>query len=339
MSKISNNGNPFTKINYVPTSKELLDQAFRKASRTEVKIPRKVPRIIRTKRKESKKLRVIEGFLDSRLKRIVKQIPSIDDVHPFYSELADILVGRDQLKNALGSIYGTRRVVKKLIQNYIYKIKSAKELVEVIKLSRAAYGRISSIINRIKDNLNVIQEARPKLRKLPSVDPKKLTIVIAGYPNVGKSSFVAHASTAKPEIAEYPFTTRAVNIGHIKRDLSIYQIVDTPGLLDRPLDKRNPIELQAITALKYLAQVILYIVDPSETCGYPLKEQLSLYEDLKELFGKIYLIVNKIDLVDKSRHDELREIINDECFETNALTGNGVNETIDRIIDTHLVNT
>jgi nucleolar GTP-binding protein len=148
---------------------------------------------------------------------------------------------------------------------------------------------------------------------------------------------VAHASTAKPEIAEYPFTTRAVKIGHIKRGLSIYQIVDTPGLLDRPLDKRNPIELQAITALKYLAQVILYIVDPSETCGYPLKEQLSLYEDLKELFGDIYLVVNKIDLIDKSKSDELLEIINDECFETDALTGNGVNETIDRIIDANLL--
>ncbi|MFX1465285.1 MAG: NOG1 family protein [Promethearchaeota archaeon] len=333
MSKISINGNPFIKINYVPTSKELLDQAFRKASRTEVKIPRKVPRIIRTKRKESKKLRVIEGFLDSRLKRIVKQIPSIDDVHPFYSELADILVGRDQLKNALGSIYGTRRVVKKLIQNYIFKIKRARELADVIKLSRAAYGRISSIINRIKNNLNVIREARPKLRKLPSVDPKKLTIVIAGYPNVGKSSFVAHVSTAEPEIAEYPFTTRTIAIGHIQRGLSIYQIVDTPGLLDRPLDKRNPIELQAITALKYLAQVILFILDPSETCGYPLKEQISLYEDLKELFGEIYLVVNKIDLVDKSRSDELRGMINNEYFETNALTGNGVIETIDLIID------
>lgn len=314
-----------------------MDQAFRKASRTEVKIPRKVPRIIRTKRKESKKLRVIEGFLDSRLKRIVKQIPSIDDIHPFYSELADILVGRDQLKNALGSIYGTRRVVKKLIQNYIYRIKRAKELADVIKSSRAAYGRISSTINRIKDNLNFIQEARPKLRKLPSVDPEKLTIVIAGYPNVGKSSFVAHVSTAEPEIAEYPFTTKRVSIGHIQRDLTIYQIVDTPGLLDRPLDKRNPIELQAITALKYLAHVILCIVDPSETCGYPLKEQLSLYKDLKELFGEIYLVLNKIDLVDKSRSDELREMINDEYFETNALTGNGVNEAIDRIIDKNLL--
>jgi nucleolar GTP-binding protein len=333
VSKISKDENPFTKINYVPTSKELLDQAFRKASRSEVKIPRKVPRIIRTKRKEIKKLRIIEGFFDSRLKRIVKQIPSIDDVHPFYSELADILVGRAQLKNALGSIYGTRRVVKKVIQSYIYKIKRAKELAEVIKSSRAAYGRISSIINRIKDNLNLIREARPKLRKLPSVDPEKLTIVIAGYPNVGKSSFVAHVSTANPEIAEYPFTTRAVTIGHIQRGPLIYQIVDTPGLLDRPLEKRNPIELQAITALKHVAHVILFIVDPSETCGYPLKEQLSLYEELKELFREIYLVLNKIDLVDETRLDELREKINEEYFETNALTGNGVNETIDRIID------
>lgn len=323
----------------MPKAEELIDIAFRKASRVEVKIPRKVPCIIRTKRKEVKKLRVIEQFLDSRLTRIVKQIPSIDHVHPFYSELTDILIGRDRFKEALGSIYGTRKVVKRLIKNHIYKIKRANELTEVIRLSRAAYGRINSAIQRIEDNFNLIREARQKLRKLPSVDPKKLTIVIAGYPNVGKSSFVAHASTAKPEIAEYPFTTRAVKIGHIQRGLSIFQIVDTPGLLDRPLSDRNPIELQAITALKNLAHVVLYIVDPSETCGYPLKEQLSLYADLKEIFREIpfFFVINKMDLVEKGKRDELRDIIEDECFETNALQGNGVNEAIERIINAKLL--
>ncbi len=335
MSKISDSVNPFAHINYVPKSEELIDQAFRKASRVEVKIPKKVRRIIRIKRKEIKKLRVIEQFLDSRLTRIVKQIPSIDRVHPFYSELADILIGRDRFKKALGSIYGTRQVVKRLISNYILKIKRTNEVEEVIRSSRAAYGRLNSIIHRIEDNLNLMREARQKLRKLPSVDPKKLTIVIAGYPNVGKSSFVAHASTAKPEIAEYPFTTQDVKIGHNQTDLSIFQIVDTPGLLDRPLNERNPIELQAITALQYLAHVILYIVDPSETCGYPLKEQLSLYADLKELFREtpFIFIINKMDLVEKSKRDELRDTIKDECFETNALKGDGVNEAIERIIN------
>ena len=335
MSKISESVNPFAQINYVPKSEELIDQAFRKASRVEVKIPKKVRRIIRIKRKEIKKLRVIEQFLDSRLTRIVKQIPSIDSVHPFYSELADILIGRDRFKKALGSIYGTRRVVKRLISNYILKIKRTNEVEEVIRSSRAAYGRLNSIIHRIEDNLNLMREARQKLRKLPSVDPKKLTIVIAGYPNVGKSSFVAHASTAKPEIAEYPFTTQDVKIGHNQRGLSIFQIVDTPGLLDRPLNERNPIELQAITALQYLAHVILYIVDPSETCGYPLKEQLSLYADLKELFREtpFIFIINKMDLVEKSKRDELRDTIKDECFETNSLKGDGVNEAIERIIN------
>ncbi|MFX1518689.1 MAG: NOG1 family protein [Promethearchaeota archaeon] len=339
MSKIFESINPFAQINYVPESQELIDQAFRKASHVKVNIPKKVPKIIKTKRKEVKKLRVIEQFLDSRLTSIVKQIPSIDYIHPFYSELADILVGRNRFKKALGSIYGTRKVVKRLIRNHIYKIKSAKEISEVINLSRAAYGRLNSTIHRIKDSLNLIREARQKLRKLPSVDPKKLTIVIAGYPNVGKSSFVAHASTANPEIAEYPFTTQKVKIGHIQRGLTTFQIVDTPGLLDRPLSERNPIELQAITALNYLAHVILYMVDPSETCGYPLKEQLSLYGALKEIFGELpfFCVINKMDLVEKSKLDALRDTFEDECFATNALKGNGVNEAIERIINASLL--
>lgn len=56
------------------------------------------------------------------------------------------------------------------------------------------------------------------------------------------------------------------------------QIIDTPGILDHPLEERNVIEMQAVTALAHLRAAILYFVDPSEQCGHSIEEQvLSIY--------------------------------------------------------------
>ena len=51
------------------------------------------------------------------------------------------------------------------------------------------------------------------------------------------------------------------------------QFVDTPGILDRPAEERNPIERQALSAMMNVASVILFILDPSEHCGYPMEVQ------------------------------------------------------------------
>jgi nucleolar GTP-binding protein len=48
-------------------------------------------------------------------------------------------------------------------------------------------------------------------------------------------------------------------------------VVDTPGILDHPLEERNTIEMQAITALAHLRAAVLYFIDPSEQCGHNLR--------------------------------------------------------------------
>ena len=54
-----------------------------------------------------------------------------------------------------------------------------------------------------------------------------------------------------------------------------HQVVDTPGILDHPLEERNTIEMQAVTALAHLQCCVLYFIDISEQCGYTIKEQVS----------------------------------------------------------------
>ena len=63
------------------------------------------------------------------------------------------------------------------------------------------------------------------------------------------------------------------------------KVIDTPGILDHELDKRNAIEMQSITALAHLPCCVLFFVDISEHCGYPIAQQLALFRQIKPLFA------------------------------------------------------
>jgi len=186
-------------------------------------------------------------------------------------------------------------------------------------------------VKKLNERLIFLEEARAKLRKLPSIDPDMPTIVVAGPPNVGKSTLVRVVSTAKPEIATYPFTTKTLILGHFKADSKTYQILDTPGLLDRPLSERNQIELQAIMALRHVANVIVFMVDPSETCGYSLDMQLSIYEDIKKSFNvPIIPTINKVDISPPEMIEKAKRVVGDDAIEMAAIKGKGVNDLIEK---------
>lgn len=75
-------------------------------------------------------------------------------------------------------------------------------------------------------------------------------------------------------------------------------MIDTPGILDHPLEERNTIEMQAITALAHLNAAILFFCDISEECGYTIEAQLSLFKSVTPLFSSkpIVIVLSKSDL-------------------------------------------
>ena len=146
-------------------------------------------------------------------------------------------------------------------------------------------------------SLAYLEQVRQHLARLPSIDPATRTILICGYPNVGKSSFMNKVTRADVEVQPYAFTTKSLFVGHTDYNYLRWQVIDTPGILDRPLEERNTIEMQSITALAHLRAVVLYIVDISETCGYSIRQQAELFDSIKPLFSNKPLVVafNKTD--------------------------------------------
>ena len=100
-------------------------------------------------------------------------------------------------------------------------------------------------------------------------------------------------------------------------------MIDTPGLLDRPLSERNEMERQSVAVLRHLNGVVLFIIDPTGHSGYLLEDQLKLVEDIKGWIELPVLVVaNKADLANYS-----------ETPIMSTLTGAGVDEILGILLD------
>lgn len=85
-------------------------------------------------------------------------------------------------------------------------------------------------------------------------------------------------------------------------------MVDTPGILDQPLEDRNTIEMQAITALAHLRAAVLYVMDLSEQCGHGLRAQLQLFQSIRPLF------VNKVSAEQRRGWGRSGRAVDSPCF-------------------------
>jgi len=322
----------FENIGSIITAKELVDLAFSTASKVEV--PKIRLRIVWVKRKERQRIKIVEATITRKLSKIIKKMPRIERIHPFYTDLVDILVGVKNLKRSLAALNWATKKTHSISSAYLRRIGRAETIGEASKIRREAYGRIASVLKQVSRNLTFLEGARKKLAKLPSIDTSLTTIVVAGYANVGKSTLVRQLSTAKPEIATYPFTTKGVVLGHRDTPMGRCQIIDTPGLLDRPLSERNKIELQAITAIRHLADVIVFLFDSSETCGYPLGTQLNLFREITGQFhnAPVIHILNKVDLATNRQTELARDALSRDVIEVSALTNQGVEEAFQKAL-------
>ena len=301
----------FEKIPTVPTADEILDRSLRRAAK-------------RMKEKKNKDraneefVRSVKSAVHDRLVAIIQKFPVFDELSPFYREMVEALFGIDRVKKALGAVAWAAWNTHLVGSGEARAVRHAEETRVVRK---RAVARISSIVHQIEDDLIFLNEVRNRLRELPEIGDE-FTIVVAGYPNVGKSSFIRQVSGAEPEIAPYPFTTKGIIVGHRAVGRRRVQFVDTPGLLDRPPEERNRIERQALGALLHVADVVLFILDPSETCGYPFRQQLNLLAELHALVkAPIVVVQNKADLATVPGYPAM-----------STATGSGVGEVLEGLL-------
>ncbi|KAF8764562.1 Nucleolar GTP-binding protein 1 like protein [Argiope bruennichi] len=335
----------FKNIVVVPTAKEFTDIVLSKTQRKTPTVVHKQYKITRIRQFYMRKVKYTQQNFHDKLTQILTDFPKLEDIHPFFADISNVLYDRDHYKIALGQLNTARHLIDNVAKEYCRLLKYGDSLYRCKLLKKAALGRMATIMKRQNESLKYLEEVRQHMSRLPSIDPNTRTLLICGFPNVGKSSFINKITRAEVEVQSWAFTTKSLYVGHTDYKYLKWQVIDTPGILDHPIEDRNTIEMLAITALAHLRACVIFVIDPSEQCNYSVEEQIGLFNSIKPLFlnKPTVIAANKIDVLKLDElPEEKRQKINSlveegyPIFEMSTLTGEGVielrNEACDRLL-------
>lgn len=321
----------------VPTSNDLLDIVLNRTQRKTPTVIRPGYAMTRIRAFYMRKVKFTsEGFIE-KFDDILAGFPKIDEVHPFHRDLMDTLYEKNHFKVSLAAVSRAKTLIEQVSRDYVRLLKFGQSLFQCKQLKRAALGRMATIAKKLKDPLVYLEQVRQHLGRLPSIDPNTRTIVICGYPNVGKSSFLREITKADVEVQPYAFTTKSLYVGHFDYKYLRFQAIDTPGILDRPVEEMNNIEMQSIYAIAHLRSTVMYFMDLSEQCGFSIEDQVKLFKSIKPLFANksVMIVFNKSDIIkpehlDKERQELLLSITNQSGVDTMEISC----QDVDNIMDT-----
>jgi len=308
----------FDRIPRAETPHHYLEVALTRGRTAASRVKRISDRVILTKTKERDRMRAVQESLVRSLMKVHDGYPSFDAMSEFTVRLFSLDMEPGRAKQALGGVHTATEKIKTVTREQMASLARANDIPALKKVRDAFLGRIQSILKQTEKHLLVMNEARAIFRGLPEVDDALFTVAIAGFPNVGKSTLLRKLTKAKPAVEAYAFTTKGLNLGYFTYKYNRIQCIDTPGALDRV--RMNTIEKKADITLRYLANCIVYVFDPTE--NYPLAKQQALYEKLVALDVPMLVYVSKTDLVTTTLEgytdpEELKKAIIDEFLAWN----------------------
>ncbi|MGA7983541.1 MAG: Obg family GTPase CgtA [Chromatiaceae bacterium] len=167
---------------------------------------------------------------------------------------------------------------------------------------------------------------------------------LLGLPNVGKSSLIRRVSSARPKVADYPFTTLYPHLGVVYQGQGrSFVIADIPGVLEGAAQGAG----LGTRFLKHLerTRLLLHLVDiaPLDEAAEPVDQVRTVEGELAEFSTELaakerWLVLNKIDLLADSDYQQRRARLLDQLgwegpvFGVSALTGEGTGKLAEALM-------
>jgi len=263
---------------------------------------------------------------------IQRTLVEIEKSGEFFKELFKAYMGtsvEEFLSLTKRRVKQARAIYQSVVREFNELSESDPRSAEVFKVGA---GRLLSLYKRINRKLLLFNDYIREISKMPDIRGEYV-IVIAGLPQVGKSTLLSKLTSAKPVIGTYPFTTKKLIAGHINVEpFGKIVLVDSPGILDTPIEEKNLIEYKAILAIKFLADHVLYLFTMYNGFYYSLMEQVNVYNYVKRIVGNkpITVVLSKVDLMNEEQMQllisEVEKYTGIKPIPVSALTGFNLNE-------------
>lgn len=190
-------------------------------------------------------------------------------------------------------------------------------------------------------------QAPRRAGKGKKAEPKKIRlrlkfladVGLIGYPNTGKSTLLAHLTSARSRIADYPFTTLKPNLGIMQTDeFASFILVDMPALTEGA-HQGNGIGnrfLQHLERVKILVHLLDISQEEALTHFDLVNEELCLYDESLDRLPQI-VAINKVDFIEnKERIEGIKSSLDSRGYEAipiSALKGEGLDELKNKIVE------
>ena len=215
-----------------------------------------------------------------------------------------------------------------------------KEPVVLLKGGRGGRGNRNYVTSTMQAP-KYAQPGQPAKELIVDLELKCIADVgLVGFPSVGKSTFLARVTNARPKIAEYHFTTLTPNLGVV--DLGEHNgfvIADIPGIIEGAAEGVG-LGLEFLRHIEH-TKVIIHIVDAASIDGRdPVNDVKIINEELKKYNKDIesrptVIAANKIDALDEIGYETVIEMLKEEfekdgvkIFPISAVSGKGISELL-----------
>ncbi len=215
-----------------------------------------------------------------------------------------------------------------------------KEPVILLKGGRGGRGNRNYVTSTMQAP-KYAQPGQPAKELIVDLELKCIADVgLVGFPSVGKSTFLARVTNARPKIAEYHFTTLTPNLGVV--DLGEHNgfvIADIPGIIEGAAEGVG-LGLEFLRHIER-TKVIIHIVDAASVDGRdPVNDVKIINEELKKYNKDIesrptVIAANKIDALDEIGYETVIEMLKEEfekdgvkIFPISAVSGKGISELL-----------
>ncbi len=259
-------------------------------------------------------------------------------------------IGPDGEKGGIKNQYGRHSddiIVEVPVGTMVFEEKDHKFLgdlsvdgmtLKVAKGGRGGRGNtcFKSSTNRVP---RIAENGEPGETKRLILELKLLADVgLVGFPSVGKSTLLSVVTSAKPEIADYPFTTIIPNLGVVYvKDGRSFVLADLPGIIEGAHLGKG-LGLQFLRHIER-CRIIVHVVDMSENGRDPVEDYKVIQKELKEYgFGldkrPVIVVASKMDeegSLERLKAFEKKTKV--KCIQVSALTEEGLDELIYKCAD------